>query len=110
MTVVNHFKITPLLFPLFLVGCTSVKTIENSTVRDRVFACSAGFKQVDGLKLNEAFDKTHLNGKLTADFHAQAKSAIFSALPKKDRLNAYHDYIRCIEMGWNQSDKNINKN
>ena len=40
---------------------------------------------------------THLHAQASANFKTAAKEVIFSELPENDRLQAYQNYINCIE-------------
>lgn len=96
------FVIGSTLFSM-MSGCTPSAGIKDSTVRDRVNACSAGFSDDVGAALQLAYNKIAIQGGTTADFKNESQAVIFSMLPEQDRLKAYEDYINCIEQNWNQS-------
>lgn len=78
--------------------------IEDTSVKERVIACSGGFSDSANLALAETFDRTAYSGQLSSGFKIQARPIIFSEVPPQDRLAAYQDYIKCIEEKWNTSE------
>ena len=87
---------------LILSGCADNPNIEDRTLNDRVKACSSGFSENIKGNLDASLDKSAISGKITGETRQETKSLIFDAMPEKDRLKAYEDYIACIEKHWNQ--------
>ncbi|MBI2706949.1 MAG: hypothetical protein HYX35_01315 [Proteobacteria bacterium] len=91
-------KFSFLILACCLSGCFfKNQEIENSSLRDKVLACGAGFSDAAVASLDAAYMSSSFEAKANANFHESAKEIIFSELPPQDRLKAYEDYIRCIE-------------
>lgn len=80
--------------------------VKNSQIKDRVIACSGGFSQDAQIALQGLVDLANNplatgKGELSLDYKQQAQSIVFKELDPKDRLQAYQDYIKCIESNWN---------
>ncbi len=87
---------------LILSGFADNPNIQDQTLNDRVKACSSGFSESIRGSLDASLDKSAINSKITGETRQETKSLIFDAMPEKDRLKAYEDYIVCIEKHWNQ--------
>jgi len=85
------------LLSMVLSGCQMSPTIKDPLLADRVVACSAGFSDELAASLGAEYEKSKLQGEMSATFKDRARAVIFSRLPPQDRLKGYEDYIRCIE-------------
>lgn len=77
--------------------CTFNEEIANQQLHDKVLACAAGFSDEVQEDLHANSKISNLSGKISSDFKESSKGIIFFALPPKDRLKGYDEYIKCIE-------------
>jgi len=101
------FRLCSLSISVFVSSCVEHEPngIHNSKLRDRVIACGAGFSQDLQASLEASLKKTALRANTTAGFKEDVKVAIFNTVPAKDRLEAYQNYIRCIDKKGNAKKK-----
>lgn len=86
-----------ILLPPLMVNCTSPEKIHDETLSDRVIACGCGFSDDLLTSLLASASDTKLEGSVNADFKLKAKQLIFDEFDPEDRLQAYEEYIRCLE-------------
>lgn len=96
-----------LLAPL-MVSCIPPETIHDETLSDRVVACGCGFSDELLTSLLASASNTKLDANLNADFKLKTKQLIFDEFDPEDRLQAYDEYIRCLE-GLPPEEENLNK-
>ncbi len=87
---------------LFLQGGCASPQIQNDRLNDKVKACSAGFSSGAQGALHASLNKAALSGGIDGNAIEETRSIIFSEIPENMRVQAYEDYIKCIQKDWNK--------
>lgn len=97
-------KVLVLIYVLALTGCASTVSITNDDpLKNRVFACGAGFSDEVSAKLSAEYSESVQQGKAGVEAKRSMAAAILSFLPEEDRYKGYDRYVRCL--GLDQADK-----
>lgn len=82
---------------VFGSGC--VRAVSNGKLKDKMLACSASLEDSASVALSGHIDNNLEGGSLQTSFEEGAKGIFINdaSLSSGDRLNAYKEYIKCIQ-------------
>ncbi len=93
-----------LLFAAGLAGCNTFGTQEVESdpaqlaVNERISVCSAGFSTELKAELKANLNESLKSGAIEATAVKQSTAAIFKYLDEGDRLEAYQNYLSCMQV------------
>lgn len=90
-----------ILAAMFLTANCASPEIQDDHLNDRVKACSGGFSVSTQGNLHACLKKVELKGGINGGILEETRSIIFSEIPENMRVQAYNDYIKCIQKDWN---------
>ncbi|MCK2147565.1 hypothetical protein MYE70_00645 [Marinobacter alexandrii] len=83
---------------VFVSGCKTTPDVAELDVDDRITECSAGYSQTLKASLKAKLDESLKSGSAEATAVKQSSAAIFEHLDQNDRLEAYKNYLTCMQV------------